>query len=509
VWERFADAPQRFPGLPELLRARPGLSFNPDPRIWPQDNEAQEGELRSALRALEGVGELEAKARIIALEGVHGLRRESVWAKLDEAPLARALEALYLLANPALPSLGVGDPTTLAQRYAEGGWLSDQAALKAFEGVSSTGDREAVGAALRAVYLPWLERTAQEFQAAVLEKGLDTAPPETVAEGGCLLFVDGLRLDLGERLRGWLEADGLNVDLSWRFAAQPSVTSTAKYAVSPIAGRLLPGLELTPKHGKAQMNVNVLRRLLEAEGYTPLLEGELGNGQGRAWTECGDLDSLGHAGGAKLPSQLERALEEVHERIQALLGGGWQEVRVVTDHGWLLLPGGFPRFDLPEPLTEIRKGRCARLKEGVETGFQTLPWRFDPSVRVAMAPGIGVFIAGNEYEHGGLSVQECVTPVLSVRQAVPEVSVRIGKLEWRGLRLNVQLELPFPPGLKVDLRRKAADPNSSVVTPKAVAESGRVSLPVEDDTLEGSGLIVVVTLEERILTQSVTLVGGE
>ncbi len=41
------------------------------------------------------------------------------------------------------------------------------------------------------------------------------------------------------------------------------------------------------------------------------------------------------------------------ERIEALLGAGWREVRVVTDHGWLWLPGGLPKVDLPKYLTRV------------------------------------------------------------------------------------------------------------------------------------------------------------
>ena len=49
--------------------------------------------------------------------------------------------------------------------------------------------------------------------------------------------------------------------------------------------------------------------------------------------------------------------------MAALIAHGWRQVIVITDHGWLLLPDGLPKTELKEHLTEIRKGRCARLKE--------------------------------------------------------------------------------------------------------------------------------------------------
>ena len=45
---------------------------------------------------------------------------------------------------------------------------------------------------------------------------------------------------------------------------------------------------------------------------------------------------------------------------------------MITDHGWLLMPGDLPKVELPEHLTEIRKGRCARLKEGSQTDQQVV-----------------------------------------------------------------------------------------------------------------------------------------
>ena len=39
------------------------------------------------------------------------------------------------------------------------------------------------------------------------------------------------------------------------------------------------------------------------------------------------------------------------ERVESLCAAGWREVRVVTDHGWLWLPGGPPKVDLAKYLT--------------------------------------------------------------------------------------------------------------------------------------------------------------
>jgi hypothetical protein len=98
------------------------------------------------------------------------------------------------------------------------------------------------------------------------------------------------------------------------------------------------------------------------------------------------------------------------ERISGLLKAGWQKVRVVTDHGWLLVPGGLPKADLPKYLTATRWGRCAVVKPSATVDYPSYTWFWSEDVQVASPYGIDCFVAGKEYGHGGLSVQECVVP---------------------------------------------------------------------------------------------------
>jgi len=72
--------------------------------------------------------------------------------------------------------------------------------------------------------------------------------------GEALLFVDGLRMDLGHRLVGMMTDDGCSCTLSHRFSALPTETSTAKPAVMPIAGELNAGEKLTPKTRSGAMH---------------------------------------------------------------------------------------------------------------------------------------------------------------------------------------------------------------------------------------------------------------
>ena len=119
---------------------------------------------------------------------------------------------------------------------------------------------------------------------------------------------------------------------------------------------------------------------------------------------------MGHSLQGKLASRVEEQVELLLERIEILLESGWREIRVVTDHGWLWLPGGLPKIDLPKYLTVSRWARCAAIKGGSKVEVPTVRWHWNAHERVAVAPGIACFSAGNEYAHGGLSLQESPYP---------------------------------------------------------------------------------------------------
>ena len=295
-------------------------------------------------------------------------------------------------------------------------------------------------------------------------------------------------------------------------AALPCVTETAKPAVSPVAGAFSGGSGFDPvlTASGTRVNVVVLRKAL-AEAHLQVLMGDdLGDPAGRAWTEWGDIDEYGHQHGWEVAHHLEDQLRRLDRRIAALLAHGWQRIVVVTDHGWLLLPGGLPKVDLPEHLTEVRKGRCARLKPGAQVDVQTVPWYWDPVVRIAVAPGIHCFQANQEYEHGGLSPQECVVPVITVGATAPlEAPVTIESVIWRGLRCRITVR-GARPGLRVDLRTKAGDAASSLAGGgKEIDADGTVALMVEDEDREGQGAVVVVVGADGLpRAQDATIVGG-
>lgn len=324
-----------------------------------------------------------------------------------------------------------------------------------------------------------------------------------------MLFSDGLRYDLAQALAENMRHRGLKADIGWRMTGLPSITATAKPAVCPAADRLTSGPSLEPTYGGTKVTVQVLRKALGDGGYQVLIGDDLGDPSGVAWTELGDIDAYGHEHGWKIAQQVEGELRGLRERIEALLERGWRQVVVVTDHGWLLLPGGLPKVDLPEHLTEVRKGRCARLKATSTTSELTLPWRWDPNVLFAFAAGSACFESGKEYEHGGISPQECITPVLTASRVSAPASVTIAAVTWRGLRCAVSLE-GAGVGLQVDLRAKTADPASSLAIggAKPAGSDGTVSLPVSDDDEGAAAVVVVIDAAGSVVAYTSTTVGG-
>ncbi len=425
AWERFAESPTLYPGIPDLLlRAKPKgtLIFEKEP--WPDENDSMENALRAALLEIGSMKPVQARQRLEQLETEHGPRRKWVWERLGRCPLANALEHLAMLGKRTAATLGGDSPDAMAKLYIEGAYLADDGAVRAAACVKTAEDTAAVHAAVRCVYLPWLEDTARHFQNCLLAKNLPTvAQQEGVAgeAGTCILFADGLRFDIGQRLATMAGERHLEVSSSWRWAALPTVTATAKPAASPVAAKLRGGrleADFCPETADPGVSLTIdrFRKLLSAEGFQVIGPAETGDARAknaRGWTEYGEFDKLGHALQGKLAARIEDQLELLLERVQGLLEAGWKRVRVVTDHGWLLVPGGMPKVQLPKYLAESRWSRCASIKDSSHVEVPVAGWSWNPQERFAYAPGVHCFVAGQEYAHGGASLQECVIPVLT------------------------------------------------------------------------------------------------
>lgn len=484
AWERFAENPARWPNVHDTLLPvqREGL-FKAGGH-YPSENAEGEKILGEAIKSAVTLPVAEARAAVLRLEADHAGRRAGPWAAQGKARWAEALGPLAVLARGTSSALSGGDREAMAEAYRGGGWEADAAALEALAGRKRP-QAKPVAALVKHLLCPWQEEAALRFQS-FGETTHDAAPivPPAV---GCLLFADGLRYDVGQRLGDRLEAAGHTVERRDRWAALPTVTATAKPAASPAAAEVSGGSlpETFAPHVAATgklANAAELRKAIAAKGFTVIAGGEEPpaprSDQDRAWIETGEIDSDAHKSGMGLVDHLNRHLDDLTHRVEKVFEAGWTSVRIVTDHGWLLMPGGLPRADLPKHATQSRWARCAALAAGADPGVPTAPWHWNPAERFAHAPGIACFNKSEVYAHGGLSLQECLTPDLLVRPAVakaaPSNPPTIVAIRWRRQRCDVEVT-DFPAGATVSLGGVS----------KEVEPDGHVTLLVGDEDLAG------------------------
>jgi hypothetical protein len=422
------------------------------------------------------------------------------------------LEPLVALAKRSKSPIGGATVAAAAATYSTDGYRCDEAALDALARFrETTSDAVIMKRAMRALYEPWLEATARHFQDLVRKAGNPASPPVTAERDVCVLFVDGLRFDVGAALAGELQQRGLIARLGHRLSTLPTVTATAKPAVMEISGELHGGSgeDFTPFLGIKPATAPVLREALAQAGVQVLAGSETlfpSGGDGGGWAEFGQIDAYGHQHPDDLPARVRIEVMNAADRVMQLLEAGWKRVRVVTDHGWLLLPEGLPKVELPAYLAATKWSRCAVVKG--DAAVPSYPWHWNADVRIASPPGIASFRAGEKYAHGGVSLQECVVPEIFVELGVAAVRASIVSVEWRGMRCKVKVDANDP-AVRVDLRTNWKQAGSTIVAAvKEVGSSGEVSLVVEDDGHEGAAaVVVVIDSGGAVLSQKTTSVG--
>lgn len=524
VFELYEDSHTSVPDVYKLLaRISPtGLDgLFPDLAAYesyPKANSKFENDLRGDLFQHGALSSSECRSAVLKCEETHGLRRQWLWARMGQSPLAQSLLHLAHLAKLTSSIPTGGTATELASVYQDWGWKVDDAVIKALACVTTASDKASVSAVVRTLYLPWANEYAIRLQNSVAkEGGLNPLPNEALGnvpiDKTCFVFVDGLRYDVAVSLAAQLEPLG-KVDLSAQWTSLPSVTASGKAWCSPVANKVtgLPeDTEFQPRVAGTEKSLSGynFRKLLEDEGVQALPKDEVGTPSGNAWTECGDLDHYGHEHGVRLARDLRLQLDTVQERIAELIAAGWKKFRIVTDHGWLLMPGGLPKAELAKHQAETKWGRCAVLKSSAHSDGLTFGWDWCKEVQIGYPPGIASFKAGEEYSHGGISLQESLVPIIELEvESSTAATANIKTIAWRGLRCNVEV-MSDASGLKIDLRIKPAVADTSIVAAIKTVEDGKASLAVADDSCEGQAAVLVVLDQDgNVIQKQATTVGG-
>ncbi|MBK7210553.1 MAG: BREX-1 system phosphatase PglZ type B [Xanthomonadales bacterium] len=505
AWARFQESPANYRGIVKWLNQaaplNPGMFDSPE--VWPSINESQELQLQHALEALRDRPQVEAIRMVIDLEERHCARRDYPWHKLGLSPLAAALRPLAELAVLCQNVPGAPTSDAYAQSYADEGWRVDAAALATMEGCDSPHVHAALLGTLRSIYLPWLDATSRHLQQLIHTEGQATTKRGKIIEsaaGRVIIFADGLRMDVAHQLSERLGAKEMECSQDWEWSAIPSVTATAKPAASPIAD-IIQGGEASDEFSARLVSTGQVlthdrfKSALKSRSWQFLGPDETGDPAGWAWTEAGTLDKRGHTEGWKLARSVGAEVRDLVSRISSLLQAGWSEIIIVTDHGWLLMPLGLPKVELKAFLAETRWSRCAALKPDAQTDGTVFKWYWNPSVMMASPPGAGSFRAGIEYSHGGISLQEMVTPVLRITSANPSGGLsRLLEAKWTGAKCRVSVGGNCD-AVRVDVRTSLSDPTTSLLVDRQARETtpdGNVTLFLEEDSDIGTQANVVL-----------------
>lgn len=278
-----------------------------------------------------------------------------------------------------------------------------------------------------------------------------------------VLIVDALRYDCAHLVRRALP--NLDVEIEPLRAALPTVTPVGMTALLPLSATAVSfevrGNALHPRlDGKdAAVSANRIaflrefgadcRRIddLEARADPPDALGELLVVFGHE-----EVDQLGHGSADALVRHVHGEIERLARLVRKLHGWGYPEVHVITDHGFILLD----KDQLPDEVPcdrdwcRVRKARFALVPAEADLPLASLPFAWDPALRVALPPGLAFFQAEQAFSHGGAALQELAIPHLVSRSEAAG-----------GKRIGVEVVLPafelLRAAVKVTLRPAAAD----------------------------------------------------
>lgn len=518
VWNFYAHSPLKYPQIESLLReAKPddmgeGIFSIPD-ESWPQINEKRETQLRSELEKLSKSDLPKINTSLNKLYDLHKERNKWVWTELGYSPLVAALKYLKGLSesvNKPYPSASLDE---IIQFYTQVGFYTDTCMRKAYAAMKTEKDKLVLRKLIQLIYKPWLENITEKFQNLVVSNLEATKQHDnTEQKDQFYLFVDAFRFEMAKEYVSLLEKRGLKVELTHAFTALPTLTSTAKVKASPVAEEINTVSEIkdfTPffKTGKPANIVN-FRTELENKGFQHSIKKGFDPAKSY-WVEIGNIDTRGHDEQAEMLKRTDELFDEITEVIDTAIEAGIKEIKIVTDHGWLMLPGGLPSSKIIKDLTVARCGRCAYIKEGVKAEFTQLPWEWNPSVYIAYAPGISFFRNNEEYAHGGISLQECIVPEIMIFLKKEDlITAKITSHRWVGLRCQIETE-NTPDGFLIDIRTKYNDEKTSIVlsTVRSVSEN-KCSLMVDDSAIDSAAFIVLTNEKGKIIDKTNTTIGN-
>lgn len=160
-----------------------------------------------------------------------------------------------------------------------------------------------------------------------------------------------------------------------------------------------------------------------------------------------DVDTIGHGAGYEVLHHFEVLLDELAHAIRRLRAWGYDEIHVVTDHGFVLLqkPLDFQPVEAGQEGFAVRNARYGLVPAGTSLPVATVPFPLDTSWSVALPPGVRCFSSPGRYFHGGATLQEVVVPHLRLvyepaqRRSRMRVRASLPQVEIATLSVKVEL----------------------------------------------------------------------
>lgn len=248
-------------------------------------------------------------------------------------------------------------------------------------------------------------------------------------------MIDALRLDLARELLLSLPST-YRATLDTARGKLPSITPVGMAALLPDADtKLSISIEagaIAPRIGSMQV-ANAQERIayLKSVYGDRVRDVQMGDLEGLKKSDLGDaadllvvrsteIDAAGESLGAEALPMLSLLLRNLLRALERSRKLGFSRAIVVTDHGFLLQPpskaGGTTSkpdgvWEAAGPRYLLGDGAKGAGVKFFEAGIVGVPGY---AKKYATPAGLGSFVAGTRYVHGGLSLQECVLPVITV-----------------------------------------------------------------------------------------------
>jgi hypothetical protein len=258
------------------------------------------------------------------------------------------------------------------------------------------------------------------------------------------LLVDALRYELAKELEDSVEKY-FNVELTASCAFLPTVTKYGMAALLPEADKYL---ELKEHKGnlEAFMGNTVLPTLTQRRDYFKNKLGDLCEiisldqlissnipDKRLLIVTTNEIDNAGENMAGSALVAMQQAIQNLIKGLNLLKQKGYEKIIIATDHGFVLHPTFQPGDNVSKPVGDwlLSKSRClggsgATSENGL--GFSPAEIGIKSEIKnFVFLKNYAVFEKNTTYFHEGISLQECIVPVmvLTSRKAKKEKTIQV------------------------------------------------------------------------------------